>query len=253
MKTKINNYINITILLVLAILIVLSLFLIGTMYLSTYYNQIRYIVLSLVLLTLIYIIVLNVILVYSYKNDSIKRWLYRPLSDFTKIIYPLLSSTAKLFNKDRSELKGIFIDINNILTKSLDNKYEPEDVLLLTPHCLQNSSCKVKITNSTENCIKCGQCQIKDLLTISETYNNKFIVVSGGTSARKVVADINPKYIISVACENDLLSGIQDVRGIPVMGIINSRPNGPCVNTSVDIKKVESALKNVIKRTKNNT
>jgi hypothetical protein len=45
-----------------------------------------------------------------------------------------------------------------------------------------------------------------------------------------------------VACERDLSSGIQDSYPLPVFGIINRRPNGPCYDTQVDLEKVEQAL-----------
>lgn len=191
---------------------------------------------------------MSYILLNSYKKGSVNRGLYKSLKIFSNMIFPWLNFVAKLFNIERQGLKGFFIEINNILTASKRYKFEANDILLIAPHCLQNSSCNVKITNNASNCKKCGKCQIKDLLELSEKYNNKFYVVSGGTFARKVVADISPKFIISVACERDLLSGIQDIKSIPVIGIINLRPNGPCSNTKVDVSKVEEVIKSVIIR-----
>ncbi|KPK75052.1 MAG: hypothetical protein AMJ89_04980, partial [candidate division Zixibacteria bacterium SM23_73] len=37
-------------------------------------------------------------------------------------------------------------------------------------------------------------------------------------------------------------SGIQDAYPIPVYGILNQRPYGPCVNTQVDFEKLEKAV-----------
>ena len=45
-----------------------------------------------------------------------------------------------------------------------------------------------------------------------------------------------------MACERDLTSGIADVGNIPVIGIINDRPNGPCYNTVVDINEFKRGL-----------
>ena len=47
---------------------------------------------------------------------------------------------------------------------------------------------------------------------------------------------------MAVACELDLTSGIQDSYPIPVIGILNERPHGPCINTKVDIQKVKRAI-----------
>ena len=48
---------------------------------------------------------------------------------------------------------------------------------------------------------------------------------------------------MAIACERDLTSGIQEVAEIPVIGIINERPEGPCCNTRVDLNKVEEAIR----------
>jgi len=53
---------------------------------------------------------------------------------------------------------------------------------------------------------------------------------------------MKPKAIVAVACELDLTSGIRDTYPIPVIGVLNRRPNGPCYNTSVDIAEVKKAL-----------
>ncbi|NTU60232.1 MAG: DUF116 domain-containing protein, partial [Deltaproteobacteria bacterium] len=44
------------------------------------------------------------------------------------------------------------------------------------------------------------------------------------------------------ACERDLTSGIQDAHPLPVYGVLNDRPFGPCFNTSVDLDRVAEAL-----------
>ena len=53
--------------------------------------------------------------------------------------------------------------------------------------------------------------------------------------------------IVSVACERDLTSGIIDVGNIPVIGIVNERPNGPCYNTCVNVNMLKEKLDSIIK------
>ena len=57
-----------------------------------------------------------------------------------------------------------------------------------------------------------------------------------------MVMQARPKAIVAVACERDLTSGIQDVFPLPVLGVLNERPFGPCFNTRVDINKLEAAI-----------
>ena len=54
--------------------------------------------------------------------------------------------------------------------------------------------------------------------------------------------ETNPELILGVACERDLASGIVDTYPIPVIGILIDRPEGPCINTRVDVDKVNNAL-----------
>jgi hypothetical protein len=61
--------------------------------------------------------------------------------------------------------------------------------------------------------------------------------------ARKMVREIQPCLVISVACERDLVSGIRDIApSIPVIGIPNVRPSGPCKNTTVDTAQIERVM-----------
>jgi len=139
-------------------------------------------------------------------------------------------------------VRRTYIDINNIIVESNNISYKPEDVLLLVPHCLQYSECKFRITIDINNCKACGRCSIGRIKTLAEREGVVVKVVTGGTAAREVVKKYRPKIILSVACERDLSEGIADVRGIPVIGVLNKRPNGPCFNTTVDTDEFEERL-----------
>jgi hypothetical protein len=121
-------------------------------------------------------------------------------------------------------------------------KVKPDKLLLLLPHCLQNHECHVRVTGDVKNCEACGRCKIKDLVALSEKYGVPISVATGGTLARKIVVEKKSKIIIGVACERDLTSGIQDSYPIPVLGILNERPFGPCYDTDVDLGLVEKGM-----------
>jgi hypothetical protein len=112
----------------------------------------------------------------------------------------------------------------------------------MLPHCLQTIECDVRITHNISNCKRCGKCEIRDLIKISEDYNLRLFVATGGTIARRIVKEARPDAIIAVACERDLSSGLVDTYPLPVIGILNERPFGPCVNTRVDLAKVREAI-----------
>ena len=56
------------------------------------------------------------------------------------------------------------------------------------------------------------------------------------------MVEAEPEVIVAVACERDLSAGITDTYPIPVLGVLLDRPEGPCLNTRVDVAKVIAAL-----------
>ncbi len=164
------------------------------------------------------------------------------MSNFLKRTYPLIEGTVDLLGLDKNELRKRMIEKNNIKTKKKSFSLKPEEILLLLPHCLQLQSCNIRITTKISNCKRCGKCSIGSLTSLCKKYGINVVVATGGTLARKAIVDKRPKGIIAVACERDLSSGIIDVGDIDVIGILNDRPNGPCIDTNVDIEKVEAAI-----------
>ena len=159
-----------------------------------------------------------------------------------RYIFPIISKVGGFINISKDEIRKIFIKINNAYIYSNKYNFNSEDLIILIPHCIQNHNCKLKVTNDIDNCRKCGICKISDLQQLKEKYNTKIFVATGGTLARKIIVDNKPKAVIAVACERDLTSGVREVNKIPVLGIFNSRPNGPCIDTNIKINEVEDAI-----------
>ncbi len=166
-----------------------------------------------------------------------------------KIAFPLLVVMGKVFGISREKISHSFVAINNQLVLAQDFKVAPSRLLLLMPHCLQNYDCKVKITGNVEYCEGCGKCPIKQLLALSRKYDVELAVATGGTIARRIVVQKRPQLIIAVACERDLTSGIQDTYPLPVYGVFNQRPHGPCFNTGLPLADVENAIRHFLDST----
>jgi len=160
-----------------------------------------------------------------------------------KFLLPLMSGVGKLLGVSKKQVRRSFIEINNQLVLAQHPRATADKLLLLMPHCLQFHECQFRITGSTVHCKRCGKCPIKGLVELSEKYGVGLAVATGGTLARRIVVERKPRLIIAVACERDLSSGIQDSYPLPVYGITNYRPFGPCYDTQVDLKKVEEALR----------
>ncbi|MBC8016345.1 MAG: DUF116 domain-containing protein [Sporomusaceae bacterium] len=162
------------------------------------------------------------------------------------LLFPLAIRIGKFFDVEKERVERSFIEVSNHLMQTKCIKVKPDKLLILTPHCIQQEACQYKVTHDVANCRKCGACQVGDLLDISQKYGVHVAIVTGGTLARKVIKTLRPHAVLAIACERDLTSGIQDVFPLPVIGVLNERPNGPCCNTRIDVKRVENAVKDFI-------
>ena len=163
-----------------------------------------------------------------------------------KFLFPLAVRIGKIFGIKRRQLEGSFIAVSNLIFMKSKIKVPAKKLLVLVPHCLQLANCPHKITRDPNNCKRCGGCNIGDLMKLSDELGFVFFVATGGTLARQVVIKNRPQAVLAIACERDLMSGIQDVYPLPAVGVLNIRPNGPCYNTRVDMDEVRRTLSQII-------
>jgi len=164
-----------------------------------------------------------------------------------KLLLPLMSLLGRSLGFSKEDIHTSFIKVNNELVLRELDRYEPARILLLMPHCLQNSRCDMRLTYDIDNCKRCGLCPITGLLALRDRYGVHLAIATGGTIARRIVLQKRPAIIIAVACYRDLSSGIQDTYPLPVYGVLNERPNGPCLDTTVPLDRLETALKRFLK------
>lgn len=132
---------------------------------------------------------------------------------------------AKIFGISRDKIGNSFVKFHNDLMYATRTGKNTKRFLLLLPRCLSSETRK----------------QINELCN---KYQCKAFTAFGGDEARKIIREQRPTAVIGVACERDLISGIQDTAPkIPVLGLPNKRPEGPCKNTFVDIKELEGIIK----------
>lgn len=166
-----------------------------------------------------------------------------PMRVALNTFFPLVLVLGRIFRIDLNRIKRSFIEVNNDLVRAREFRIEPHQLLLLTPHCLQNSYCKHKVTGTVDNCHRCGGCGVHKILELRGKYGIRVGMATGGTLARKYIEDYRPRAIVAVACERDLTSGILDANPIPVLGVTNLRPNGPCRDTDFPPEQLERAIR----------
>ena len=160
-----------------------------------------------------------------------------------RFFLPVMELLARLAGFSPEEVRRSFIKVNNELSARYGAVFEPERILVLLPHCLQRADCRLRLSYGVDVCERCGRCPITGLLQLRDAYGVSLAIATGGTIARRIVVEARPGLIIAVACERDLTSGIQDTHPLPVFGILNKRPEGPCRNTLVPLHKLENALR----------
>lgn len=210
------------------------------------YKKILNILLLVVFMACIYMFISIVLFIRLLKGKGthgvFRKWIQYSLL----ALYPIILFISQLMGLEKERIQSVFSVLNNRLILAGPLRARPEEILVLLPHCLQKSSCSHKITGNIYNCQRCGLCDIDLLFKSVEQYKTSIYVATGGTLARKIVKDLKPKVIIAVACERDLSSGILDIRGIPVIGITIDRPEGPCVNTRVNMDKIAKVIKYIL-------
>ena len=196
---------------------------------------------NILVLTIIIIIIFSTIVTYNIiKDKKVNSSLMKINLKIANLLFNPVIFIASSIGIPKNEMRKIYVKLNNSYIYSNKYNFNSKDIMILIPHCVQKNSCKLKVTNKIENCAKCGLCNVSDLVKLKEKTGINIFIATGGTLARKVIIENKPKAVI--ACERDLTSGIQDMKHIPVLGIFNKRPNGPCVDTFIDIHEVEDAI-----------
>jgi hypothetical protein len=154
-----------------------------------------------------------------------------------KLLLFLLPKTVWLGTKlgiSRDRVGNSFIKVNNFITKLHAVVLDADNLLILLPRCLKKEA-------------------RSEIIDKMNGHAFRVLTAGGGEEAREAIKKHRPTFILALACERDLISGIKDVaERIPVLAIPNKRPEGPCKNTHVSIGELDEALRFITKRIRRN-
>ena len=140
----------------------------------------------------------------------------------------LLHRIGKRFGISADRVSNSLLKINNALILATRRFSGTERVLLLLPRCLTRE-------------IR------QEIMAVADSIDLKHAICGGGEDARKKILLERPEIVVAVACERDLIAGIRDVPSrLPVIGIPNSRPRGPCKCTEIDINTLFATLSQIM-------
>ena len=163
-----------------------------------------------------------------------------------RLLLPFMELVGRMVGIPVEAVRRSFIKVNNELVLGSGLTCAPGDILVLLPHCIQASRCGHRLSYRIDNCARCGMCPLRGILALRDELGVQTAIATGGTIARRIVVQARPRLIVAVACERDLASGIQDTYPLPVFAVINERPNGPCLDTCVNMERLESAVRQFI-------
>ncbi|WP_296645209.1 DUF116 domain-containing protein [Romboutsia sp. 13368] len=231
----------------IAISILISILILGGVIINILISSLTHmfgVLINILVISIILLILFSTVVTYRViKDKKISLNLMKINLKFVSLLFNPIISIASIIGIPKNDIRRVFVKLNNSYIYSNTYNFDIKDILILIPHCIQKNSCKLKVTNKIENCVQCGLCNVSDLVKLKEKTGINIVLATGGTLARKMIIENKPKAAIAVACERDLTSGIQDMNHIPVLGVFNKRPNGPCIDTFIDIHEVEKAIK----------
>lgn len=210
---------------------------------ETYFSRGGALLLTVLLLIMLFLFILGFFsMVFTLIQNRSFPGLNWFMDKVIPLLFPLVLSIGRFLHIAQDKIQNSFIEVNNQLVRTRSKHLKRDRILLLLPHCLQKDSCSYKITHSSSNCHGCGECQVAEILELAFSLGINVEVVTGGTLARRAVEKYHPQAVVAVACERDLSSGILDSYPLPVLGVVNERPNGPCYNTMVDMESLRETL-----------
>ncbi|MFH0947980.1 MAG: DUF116 domain-containing protein [Elusimicrobiota bacterium] len=120
--------------------------------------------------------------------------------------------------------------------------------IILMPQCLRNiKKCKAKEFGSYYVCAECGGCPISKISQAARFagYPAKagLRILKGGSTVRKIVAELKPEAILGVACYFEGVQGIKECekRKIPVYFYPLSKDG--CENTDLELEGLLKLIK----------
>jgi hypothetical protein len=196
---------------------------------------------SLLLLYIVFEYLALIATVYTGKGLALP--LARSSGAVVKLL-PAARRLARLFGSTPDRMAHSAVRVSNAVTRAVGRRPGGRGpVLVLLPRCVQRPGCTQPLVEDIENCRRCGKCPVAGLLDLRNEYPDVVMaVLTGGSVVPGVVRRLEPRAVIGLACERELISGIMAVNGRPVLGVANQRPLGPCRGTTLDVAELRDAI-----------
>lgn len=161
------------------------------------------------------------------KQDGLWVAIFRPIFRFLKLEDAWILS---------------FCAWNNRRVRALFKARPTRRVLVLLPHCIQLSRCKLDILSDPILCRRCGLCPVGDCIEYANERCLELRISNRSHKAYLEVRDFKPDLVIGISCYTRLLKGIVKMPDVPCYAIPVSLPYGMCVDTQMDVSHLKAVL-----------
>lgn len=140
-------------------------------------------------------------------------------------------------------LDKAIVALSNFSTRLRRTRCRPEEILVLFASCLQRSECDRRLDDALTHCARCGQCAVAGFLDLADRYGVQVFMATGGRQAAARTRDPKIKAVVAVACRKELREGIFACLPKAVLATTIAWPCGPCKDTTVELERVEEAVR----------
>jgi hypothetical protein len=145
---------------------------------------------------------------------------------------------------EEKELFQLYVEAKN---RSLIESFAAipfNERIVLLPQCLRAKDCPAEIGKYGYECKQCGRCSVAKIMELTKDLGYKgTFVMPGGSLAKKIMLEIKPKASLGVACSKELVMGSYLCEKVGVIGQGVELLKDGCINTLVDMKSLQDALK----------
>ena len=152
------------------------------------------------------------------------------------MFYGLFKKFSENVGVDAKIVDQIGVEVRNKVNEKFFKKIEPQEKILVLPHCLRDADCEAKLEASGLVCTDCNRCVIGVLKSKAEDKGFKVFIIPGSTFLKKILEKNNFKAVLGVACYQDLNLAMMKLSKFSCQGVPLLKDG--CINTKVDSRAV---------------
>ena len=152
------------------------------------------------------------------------------------MFYGLFKKFSENVGVDAKIVDQIGVEVRNKVNEKFFKKIEPQEKILVLPHCLRDADCEAKLEASGLVCKNCNRCVIGVLKSKAEDKGFKVFIIPGSTFLKKILEKNNFKAVLGVACYQDLNLAMMKLSKFSCQGVPLLKDG--CINTKVDSRAV---------------